>query len=91
MTSIVLSGLDKRRARRMIAHTYIYTYIHTSLEPLRRQHNLALSVFAAQIFSPGRGASVEHFHGRAAPFVVRWKGGGAAAADSPVTHNDDKQ
>lgn len=69
MTSIFFSGLDKRRARRMIAHTYN----HTSLEPLRRQHNLALSVFAAQIFSPGRGASVEPFHGRAAPFVVRRK------------------
>lgn len=26
MTSIFFSGLDKRRARRMIAHTYIHTY-----------------------------------------------------------------
>lgn len=72
MTSIIFSGLDKRRARRMIAHTYN----HTSLEPLRRQPQETLSAFAAQIFSPGRGASVEDFHGRAAPFVVRWKRGG---------------
>ena len=35
----------------------------------RQTDRIALSVFAAQIFSPGRGASVDMFHGRAAPFL----------------------
>ena len=42
-----------------------------------RQHNLALSVFAALIFTPsGRGASVDLFHGRAAPFLCARERGG---------------
>lgn len=37
---------------------------------IRQTDRIALSVFAALIFTPsGRGASVEGFHGRAAPFL----------------------
>lgn len=43
---------------------------------IRQTDRIALSVFAAQIFSPGRGASVEGFHGRAAPFLCARERGG---------------
>ena len=57
MTMHSFCGLDSGRGHAIILQT-------------DRQHNLALSVFAALIFTPsGRGASVDLFHGRAAPFL----------------------
>ena len=68
MTNVILRGLDNGRGHAIIRQTDRQT---------DRQHNLALSVFAALIFTPsGRGASVDLFHGRAAPFLCARERGG---------------
>ena len=63
MTTIFSFGLDQWRGRAIILQTDRQT---------DRQHSAVR--FCCADFSPGRGASVDLFHGRAAPFVVRGKG-----------------
>ena len=57
MTMHSFCGLDNGRGRAIIRQT-------------DRQHSVALALFAVPFYpSSGRGASVDMFHGRAAPFL----------------------